>query len=442
MTDLTLKKNGARRLIGAVVLSIKGLLDWMSIFVVFSGGWTLYIVAFADYRLSYLIMVFVILAWLPFLTRIYFHSGFLLIFFIISLTSFYNISVGNNTFDLFIKQFTGIFLNAFFFYMLIKVNNYDIKRLFGIYMKIAFLVASIGIIQEISYVLGFRPGYDFSNFIPDWRMVINPVVNMPRLNSIFPEPSYFCIVMMPAFFASLASFLKGNFGFQKRWRGAVIIFSFFLTFSSTGYLGMIFCIALMACAYRRARYLIFGAIVMFIAASLVYNNLGDIKFRVKQSVAVIKGEERLEGVNSSTFALITNARVAVRSFMDNALFGTGLGSHKISYYKLIGECITVDELVGLTFLNVADASSFFLRLLSETGLLGILIIFIFIIRFYTGRAGGEDNYLWIINNAVLAMFFVKMVKMGHYFVDGFFFFLWLYYFSKIKLDEIKTAADS
>lgn len=442
MTDLALRRNAVKRPIGTVTLSLKGLLNWISVFVVFSGGWTLHIVAFADYRLSYLLMTFVILAWLPFLRGIYMNKGFLLIFFIISLASVYNIVIGNNTLDLFVKQFVGIFLNAIFFYMLIKINNYDIKTLFGIYMKIAFFVASIGIMQEISYVFGFRPGYDFSNIIPDWRMVINPVVNLPRLNSIFSEPSYFCIVMMPAFFASLASFLKDNFRFLKRWQSLVIILPFFFTFSSTGYFGMLFCVALLAYAYRKIRYLIVGAIVIFIAAGLIYNNIGDMKFRVNQSIAVIRGEEKLEEVNSSTFALLTNARVAVRNFLDNTLFGTGLGSHKAAYYRLIGQCITINELVGLAFLNVADASSFFFRLLSETGLLGMLVFFVFMIMFYARRAEDGDNYLWGINNAALAMFFVKMLKMGHYFIDGFFLFLWLYYFSKIQLRKTKAVAGS
>lgn len=94
------------------------------------------------------------------------------------------------------------------------------------------------------------------------------------------------------------------------------------------------------------------------------------------------------------------------------------------------------------FLNVEDANSLFLRLRSETGLLGLLLIFIFIFKFHIIRKNDKSGYLWIINNGILSMFAIRLLRFGHYFATGFFFFFWLYYFSKIdsKIENFKSCS--
>ena len=81
------------------------------------------------------------------------------------------------------------------------------------------------------------------------------------------------------------------------------------------------------------------------------------------------------------------------------------------------------------FLNVDDANSLFLRLLSETGLFGIIVFFYFLFKSHLLKKRDKSKYLWIISNAILALFLIKLIRSGHYFVNGFFFFFWLYYFS-------------
>ena len=269
----------------------------------------------------------------------------------------------------------------------------------------------------------------------------NPVMeqryNLPKLNSILPEPAHYCNVMMPAFFVSVVSFLKNNFVFQKRWKSLVILISFLFTFSATGYIGIFFSLALLAYGYRKIRYLIIAGLIIPLLVFLAYKNSADFRMRADQSVMVLKGETRLEGTDASTFAFHSNARIAYRSFLDNPFFGTGLGSHQISYYKYIVKVVDVDAITS-GFNNVKDACSLSFRLVSETGLLGVSIFFIFIARFHMKRSEDKTNYLWIINNAVLAMFLMKLFRIGHYFVDGFLFFIWLYYFSKIKSYEIRA----
>lgn len=418
-------------------INLQKFINYIVVFTIFGSGFDLSgIFSFADFRISYLLILFALLLWLPFLKGIYFNKFFLFFFSLIVIFSLYNVYIEKDTIGLLTKQVIGISLNAFIFYLLVKINKYDVKRLFKIYLNIAFLIALIGLIQELSYLLGFKAGYDFSYILPSWKVDISGT-GFLRVNSILPEPASFCYSMMPAFFVALTSFSKKNFKFLGKWKSLVIISSFFLTFSTVGYIGITTSLFLLIYNYRRRiGYVFLGAISIFLLIFFLWNNISDFRMRIDDSVNVLTGKASLETVNLSTFTLFSNALVAYNSFKDNPVFGSGLGSHQISYYKYIGQVIDVDELS--TFLNFNDANSLFLRLLSETGLFGLLIVLFFIFRFYLSRGKDKTDYLWIINNAVLVMFLIRLIRSGHYFIYGFFFFFWLYYFTWKSNRAIKS----
>jgi O-antigen ligase len=156
-------------------------------------------------------------------------------------------------------------------------------------------------------------------------------------------------------------------------------------------------------------------------------------------VSVLTGQNKIQDANFSTVTFFSNAVVAWHSFKSNPLFGSGLGSHELSYDKFINKAIDVTKVPG--FANAKDANSLFFRLMSETGLFGLVFIFIFIVTFYLKYSSRRQSHLWVINNASLSMIALRLVRQGHYFVDGFFFFIWLYYFSKIasrQEEELKN----
>ena len=413
---------------------MRKLTNYIAIFIVFSGALTFRgISSFMDLRISYLIMAVVLLLYLPFLRDIYFNKTFLSFFGIIIIFSLYNIYIGKDTLVLLTKQIIGIFSTSLIFYLLMKINRYDVKKLFKVYLNLAVLVGLIGLFQELNYLLGFKAGYDFSYIFPSWRLHLSKT-GLLRINSIMHEPSIFCFAMMPAFFVSISSFSKNNFKFLKKWQSLIIISSVLFSFSLVGYIGIIFSLTLLFYNYAKIRYLAIGSALIVVVMFLAYNNIGDIKMRVDDSIDVLTGKMSLYSANLSTFAFISNALVAYESFKDNPVFGSGLGSHEISYNRYIGKIVDIDKVV--MFLNVKDANSLFLRLLSETGLFGILLFFLFIVKFHVLKKNDRNGYLWLISNAILAMFLIRLLRYGHYFIEGFFFFFWLYYFAG-KINELE-----
>jgi hypothetical protein len=409
-------------------------INHIAVFAIFSGALSFGNFYFMELRASYLIMFITFILIVPFLGEIYFNRTFLLIFCALSLFSIFNIFIGRDSVALFSKQVVGILLNAFFFYLLIRVNDCDTKRLFRVYLNIAFVVALIGVIQEVSYFLRFEPGYDFHGWLPKWGIVDSIRGNFLRVNSILPEPSFFCIVMMPAFFASMASLSHNGVKLVSGWKSVIVVISVFLAFSSTGYAGFLCAAILLLVNHYRKRYVAAYALLICLLFYMVYNNIYEVRVRIDDSVNVLRGRITLADANPSTNSLFANALVAYNSFKANPAFGSGLGSHKVSYEKYIGD-IRGDNSEYVDMINREDAASLFLRLASETGLLGILLFFIFIFKFYISRKRDPTGYLWIISNAVLAMFLLKLLRMGHYFVDGLFFFLWVYYFAKMELKK-------
>ncbi|MCB0410712.1 MAG: hypothetical protein KDD29_10870, partial [Flavobacteriales bacterium] len=141
------------------------------------------------------------------------------------------------------------------------------------------------------------------------------------------------------------------------------------------------------------------------------------------------------------FILYNNYIIATKNFKENPLFGTGLGSHPIAFEKYsIAKHIKVH---GFN-LNSADANSMLLRLISETGLFGVIIMFYIIIKFYIKRDEEYETNHWLISNGILIMILLNLFRQGHYFLNGFPFFVLLYvynYFDYQKLFESKENSE-
>ncbi len=94
-----------------------------------------------------------------------------------------------------------------------------------------------------------------------------------------------------------------------------------------------------------------------------------------------------------------------------------------------------------TLFNRLDANSLALRLMSETGLYGLLLTLIFLTKYFVRQDFSRNNSpYWIISSATLIVVMVQLARMGNYTYNGFMFFIWLYYFNFKKSRNISNAA--
>ncbi|MFM7105010.1 MAG: hypothetical protein ACKOW8_05765, partial [Flavobacteriales bacterium] len=126
-------------------------------------------------------------------------------------------------------------------------------------------------------------------------------------------------------------------------------------------------------------------------------------------------------------------------FGKNPLFGTGLGSHPTAFDRY--SLTNLEGAVQIDFNNM-DANSMFLRLLSETGLYGVSIMLFILLRNFIFRGNSVNEENWLISNSLALIILIYLIRQGHYFINGFPLFVWMYYylaFSNRK--ERRTAVE-
>jgi hypothetical protein len=362
--------------------------------------------------------------------------NFMLILYITSFLT--NVAYGTLGMHL-LKQILGITYSAMAFFLLLKSNDYKIEALFNRYMQLAFFVALWGLITEVFLLQGFA--------ITD--KVKQTSNGFFRIYSIMGEPYFLAVALLPALYFQTYRFLSEKayrVVFSNWVQLGVIGLCFLFTFSSAGYIGL----ALIVVMYMwsadyfsllkgQARLLI--APVIIILGVTFYNNLKDalseFQVRVDDTLSLFQGGEpdvkAISEVNSSTFALYTNYIIAQESFVRNPFLGSGLGSHPVNYDITFAKYFPPDFIERFGTFNKFDANSLFLRLMSETGIFGLGAVIIFLWRFFMGKKHIRNpklRYLNIINQSIFILVIVRLVRTGHYFGNGFFLFIFMYYYTK------------
>lgn len=360
--------------------------------------------------------------------------------FILFVVGVLEIFLGNNTWPLFLKIFLGFVLSVSFYGYVLDYFKFDTQKIFSFYIKGAIIVSYIGLFQFVFFYLSFTPGYNFSWLFNKWGLISGGFGI--RVNSIFSEPAQCAIVLAPACFVAIYNLISRNKKYLlTKFQSVLIIFVTFLTTSSTGYIGLLFILLFLLFNYGKISYFFLGVPVIILASVLLYNNIPDFKSRVDTSIALwIEGDFGIENTNTSSFVLYNNYHIAQENFLTNPFTGTGLGSHPIAFDKY--SLTNRSDIIDLQF-NKADGNSLLIRLISETGILGVVFIFVFMRRFYVRRDPfNVDATFWIISNSVLIIIILYLLRQGNYFLNAFPLFMWIYYYArKNHLDQIKRAEE-
>jgi len=342
------------------------------------------------------------------------------------------IQIGMNTYQLFFKIFTGFFLSVLFYHYVIQLFEYDVKKLFLYYLKGSLVVSYLGLFQVFSYFVGFGPGYNYGWIFNKWSVAQGGLGI--RMNSVFSEPSYFAAVIAPAFFVCVYNLSVREPIFITKRQSLVIGIAYLLTFSSLGIIGIFFAILMLLLNFGLLKYAIVFVPMFYFTFKYAYNEVPDFRARFDGTIDIFSTEDyRNYDIHGSSFVLYNNYHVALENFKRNPLFGTGLGSHPIAFDKY--SLTNLQGVLKIEF-NKADANSMFLRLMSETGLYGTLFMILLLFRCWVFRQRTTDREIWVMSNGIALIILLFLARQGHYFLNGFPFFLWLYYYTWRKNKEI------
>lgn len=401
---------------------------WIVLFIYISIFINSYVFFKEPFEFYFGYLVYLVL--LPgFIFRFGFNRSLFFIFLVLLANGIVNCFVGNDTFAQFFKVFIGLFLSYSFYYYVFNEVNFELENLFKWYLKGAYIAALLGLFQFVCYQIGYEGGYRFWGIFNKWGFAGGGLFGL-RINSVFSEPTHLACVLAPAFFVSLYNlFNKENYYFSK-WQSLAVIAVYILSFSGLGQAGIFLTFLFLAVSYGLVRYILILIPITIVTFNVLYNNVTDFKLRLDGLVSMFSGEKFIQGTtHGSSFILYNNYTVAVKNFQTNPLLGTGIGSHVVAFdkYSLAKDFKTF----GFNF-NGQDANSMFLRLMSETGLFGLSIFFIIMIKCYVKRDKNNLTYHWLISNGVLVMILLNLFRQGHYFLNGFPFFVILYYYNSVS----------
>jgi hypothetical protein len=338
----------------------------------------------------------------------------------------YNVLIGNCDSFQFIKTWGGLFLSILFYSYVLQYFKFDLQYMYKRYLQWSFWMAVLCMFQLVSFYVSFEQGYKFFGILNKWGFNQGGILGV-RLNGIFSEPSTLAVVMAPAAYVSVYNLIHKQGYVLSKWKSALILFVYLGSASSTAFIGLLI-ILLLVTDSLRIRYVAVGAVLVFGAFTILYNNVKEFQLRVDTSVALwVYQDYRIENTNTSSFVLYNNANVMAGSFMEHPLFGTGLGSYGNAYEK---HTLTQTVIEYDFEFNKTDANSMFLRMMVETGLLGTGFFIILLFRAFIGRSAvGEERPYRLISQGILIMILLYLLRQGNYFLNALPMFVMMYYFN-------------
>ncbi len=331
---------------------------------------------------------------------------------------------GDNTSQQFFKIFIGFFASCMFYHYVVQAFDFDLKLLFKYYMKSAYIVTIIGVIQLVSYAVGFKPGYNYLWIFNKWNPSFGGLG--VRMSSVLSEPAYYAAVIAPAFFVSVFNVTQRRNIFINKFQSYLIMIVYPLSFSSLGILAIFLTIIFLLLNLGFLRYAIVFLPLLYVIIAYSYKNVPEFRDRWDGTIEIYTTDNIYSyDIHGSSFVLYNNSHVAWQNFIRHPLMGTGLGSHPIAFDKYT--LTNIEGAVQIDF-NKMDANSMLLRLLSETGLYGVLMMVSLIIRCWIFKKSAADDEIWVMSNGLALIIIIYLIRQGHYFLNGFPLFLWMFYY--------------
>ena len=310
------------------------------------------------------------------------------------------IAHGTDTMALAIKELLGISVSVLYAYCFFRMIRNDFERAFSKYADLAFWFTVIA--------------------FPLWVGSCIYAQDYERLRGLTAEPTAFCILILPAYYWYAYRY------FTLRVDGMRVVtftVALILSNSTNGLASAMLGVILLLAGFGRMKYLLAIPVVLGGLFALAYYTSPGFQLRISDTLRAI-ASRNVNGSNLSTFALISNVFVTEQVLKESPVIGNGLGSHPVSHDRYLANIPGVAPFVsiGAAGLNAPEAASLGLRSLSELGILGFAGILTFVFYFRVGGTGPRAA----MSNAMLVVFFLKIIRDGGYFAPEQFFFVFIY----------------
>lgn len=376
-------------------------------------------------RLQFLLGIIFLFFLLVKKRRIFFNKKILWLSLIIIIYSLIILTKNNYNYRKILQQSVvcGIIILSYF--NLFKY--YPLKKIWNTYMKMGILFSYLAILQGVIYYL-----LQIDIFIKPyniWGLNGSYILSkkLIQVTSIAGEPGMFAQVLLPAVIFTLEKILKRK---KIKWNDIVILIAYLWTltaiaFFSIGIYGILKFIILLK--NKKMKNIIIFLIFLSIILILVLNKIKTdiLEKKIIESFGAVFNFNTINyyKINLSSFALFSNIKAALNS--NNYILGNGFGSIAEVYYQYF--TLTDHKFYGQ---NAEDGYSLLVRIFSEFGILGVILISIYILN----RINFNDKN-WLRRTINLSSFIgiiSYFIRGGSYFMQGVVIFFLFLSFSQNK----------
>jgi O-antigen ligase len=288
-------------------------------------------------------------------------------------------------------QITG-YLNYFLFMTtsLLVISFFDIHKILKVYLNFTIAFCVIALVQEALYLINIDLSF-FKLFLTTNNITSSGI--FLRVFSLTREPSHFALLLLPVILIIIDNLIEKKQYLINKFQSVIIFSSFLLTFSTTAYSYIVFFIILkffLSFSFKKAMYII----SMFVPLIFFLASLPAVSERLESLHTIITIDD---STNSSAFAIQSNLFVALNVIADSPFLGHGIFTHLKSYHEYISSLYHIGN--DFVFLNVRDASSLYIRYLSELGVVGI-VFYVFYILFKIIQYK-DDKFVFIFGASLL-----------------------------------------
>ena len=271
-------------------------------------------------------------------------------------------------------QYGGILVCWIVVIRLFRHAGNDPMRIFDMYLLCATVSASVGVVQQIGYLLRITPLYDL-HWLFFGAAKLDYAGPFVRVGSVFTEPSYFAAFLTPALYLSILR-LSGHSRVLGVGRSLLFILALLCSFSTIGYIGLVLCIAV---ALRLTwRNVALGATLIAALGGIAMTNpaISSRLLSIPNALqSDLQGDENLSALTNGV-----NLSIATSMLSDRPVAGTGLGAYRVYSNDYLDDFLAGNEMLiqrinsMLDQLTLADGGSMYLRLPTELGLGGCLLL--------------------------------------------------------------------
>ncbi len=307
--------------------------------------------------------------------------------------------------------------------LIIEFYHRDIRRMFRIYLTAGLVASVVGMFQVAGYMAGISHVYNFrmSLGLNKWTLSPGGPFGL-RLNSVYSEPSQFCIILSGCAFWAVYTLSFRQCSLLNTMKAVIILIAFCMTFSAMT-VPALMCASILVLTFSKANFTKYLQAIVVGGLLFAAFWISEISDRADGVWGLVSGESRTSEVHGSSEILVTHMRAACYSVQRNPLFGAGLGMHQSVYWEYIFASESSD--LQRVDWNAADANSMLLRVTSELGLIGVVGLGFLVYTGWISRQSDCDS-LRIISCAFLCVITLQSIRQGNYFFNYFPLFFLLY----------------